>query len=124
MPIMLASEQGQVHGVRNMNDIRSVDFSDAQIKSLLFDVYSAGFEAGYSQCTDIHTGFSTWYRNVIQKDNLPVYAALDRTDKDVRDAMDSVLCINQILYSGHYERIRSQLEFAEKVLKDFIAERC
>lgn len=31
-----------------MNDIRSVDFSDAQLKSLLFEVYSAGFEAGYS----------------------------------------------------------------------------
>lgn len=121
---MLASVQGQVHGVRNMNDIRSVDFSDAQIKSLLFDVYSAGFEAGYSQCTDIHTGFSTWYRNVIQKDNLPVYAALDSTDKDVRDAMDSVCCIKTILYSGNYEPIRSQLEFAEKVLKDFIIERC
>lgn len=107
-----------------MNDIRSVDFSDAQIKSLLFEVYSAGFEAGYSKCTDIHTGFSTWYRNVIQEYNLPVYAALDSTDKDVRDAIDSVCCIKTILYSGHYERIRSQLEFAEKVLKDFIAERC
>lgn len=107
-----------------MNDIRSVDFSDAQIKSLLFEVYSAGFEAGYSQCTDIHTGFSTWYRNIIQNNNLPVYAALDSTDKDVRDAIDSVCCIKTILYSGHYERIRSQLEFAEKVLKDFIAERC
>lgn len=116
--------QVQVHGVKNMNDIRSVDFSDAQLKSLLFDVYSAGFEAGYPRCTDIHTGFNTWYRDVIQKDNLPVYAALDSTDKDVRDAMDSVLCINQILYSGRYESIRSQLEFAEKVLKDFIIERC
>ena len=104
-----------------MNDIRSVDFSDAQLKSLLFDVYSAGFEAGYPRCTDIHTGFNTWYRDVIQKDNLPVYAALD---KDVQNAMDSVLCINQILYSGRYESIRPQLEFAEKVLKDFIAERC
>lgn len=59
-----------------MNDIRSVDFSDAQIKSLLFEVYSAGFEAGYPRCTDIHTGFNTWYRDVIQKDNLPVYAHL------------------------------------------------
>lgn len=64
------------------------------------------------------------YRDVIQKDNLPVYAALDSTDKDVQNAMDSVLCINQILYSGRYESIRPQLEFAEKVLKDFIAERC
>ena len=73
-----------------MNDIRSVDFSDAQLKSLLFEVYSAGFEAGYPRCTDIHTGFNTWYRDVIQKDNLPVYAALDSTDKDVRDAIDSV----------------------------------
>lgn len=67
--------QVQVHGVRSMNDIRSVDFSDAQIKSFLFEVYIAGFEAGYSRCTDIHTGFNTWYRDVIQKDNLPVYAA-------------------------------------------------
>lgn len=116
--------QVQVHGVSSMNDIRSVDFSDAQIKSFLFEVYSAGFETGYSQCTDIHTGFNTWYRDVIQKDNLPVYAALDSTDKDVQDAIDSVCCIKTILYSGHYERIRSQLEFAEKVLKDFIAERC
>ena len=116
--------QVQVHGVRSMNDIRSVDFSDAQLKSFLFEVYSSGFEAGYSRCTDIHTGFSTWYRNVIQKDNLPVYAALDSTDKDARDAIDSVCCIKTILYSGHYEHIRSQLEFAEKVLKDFIAERC
>lgn len=116
--------QVQVHGVRSMNDIRSVDFGDAQIKSFLFEVYSAGFGAGYSRCTDIHTGFNTWYRDVIQKDNLPVYAALDITDKDVRDAIDSVCCIKTILYSGHYERIRSQLEFAEKVLKDFIAERC
>lgn len=107
-----------------MNDIRSVDFSDAQLKSLLFEVYSAGFEAGYSHQADICTGFKTWYRNVIQKDNLPVYAALDSTDKDVRDAMDSVLCINQILYSGRYESIRPQLEYAEKLLKDFIAERC
>ena len=107
-----------------MNDIRSVDFSDAQLKSLLLEVYSAGFEAGYSRCTDIHTGFSTWYHNVIQKDNLPVYAVLDSTDKDVRDAIDSVCCIKTILYSGHYECIRSQLEFAEKVLKDFVAERC
>ena len=107
-----------------MNDIRSVDFSDAQIKSLLFEVYSAGFEAGYSHQADICTGFRTWYRDVIQKDNLPVYAALDSTDKDVRDAIDSVCCIKTILYSGHYEPIRSQLEFAEKVLKDFIAERC
>ena len=115
--------QVQVHGVRSMNDIRSVDFSDAQLKLFLFEVYSAGFEAGYSRCTDIHTGFNTWYRDVIQKDNLPVYAALDSTDKDVRDAIDSVCCIKTILYSGHYERIRSQLEFAEKVLKDFIAER-
>lgn len=103
-----------------MNDIRSVDFSDAQFKSFLFEVYSAGFEAGYSRCTDIHTGFNTWYRDVIQKDNLPVYAALDSTDKDVRDAMDSVLCINQILYSGRYESIRPQIEYAVKVLKDFI----
>ena len=116
--------QVQVHGVRSMNDIRSVDFSDAQIKSLLFEVYNAGFEAGYSRCTDIHTGFNTWYRDVIQKDNLPVYAALDSTEKDVRDAIDSICCIKTILYSGHYERIRSQLEFAEKVLKDFIIERC
>ncbi len=116
--------QVQVHGVRSMNDIRSVDFGDAQIKSFLFEVYSAGFGAGYSRCTDIHTGFNTWYRDVIQKDNLPVYAALDSTNKDVRDAIDSVCCINQILYSGRYESIRPQLEFAEKVLKDFIAERC
>lgn len=116
--------QVQVHGVRSMNDIRSVDFSDAQLKSFLFEVYSAGFEAGYSRCTDIHTGFNTWCHDVIQKDNLPVYAALDSTDKDVRDAIDSVCCIKTILYSGHYERIRSKLEFAEKVLKDFIAERC
>ena len=106
-----------------MNDIRSVDFSDAQIKSLLFEVYSAGFEAGYSQCTDIHTGFNTWYRDVIQKDTLPIYAALDSHDKDVQNAMDSVLCINQILYSGRYESIRPQIEYAVKVLKDFIAER-
>ena len=42
-----------------MNDIRSVDFGDAQLKSLLFEVYSAGFEAGYPRCTDIHTGFNT-----------------------------------------------------------------
>lgn len=116
--------QIQVHGVKSMNDIRLVDFSDAQLKSILFEVYSAGFEAGYSRCTDIHTGFNTWYHDVIQKDNLPVYAALDSTDKDVRDAIDSVCCIKTILYSGHYERIRAQLEFAEKVLKDFIAERC
>ena len=116
--------QVQVHGVRSMNDIRSVDFNDAQLKSLLFEVYSAGFEAGYSRCTDIHTGFSTWYRNVIQKDNLPVYAALDSTNKDVQNAMDSVFCINQILYSGRYESIRPQIEYAVKVLKDFIAERC
>lgn len=107
-----------------MNDIRSVDFSDAQLKSLLFEVYSAGFEAGYSNQADICTGFKTWYRNVIQKDNLPVYAALDSTVKDVRDAMDSVLCINQILYSGRYESIRPQIEYAVKVLKDFIIERC
>lgn len=52
--------QVQVHGVKSMNDIRSVDFSDAQLKSFLFEVYSAGFEAGYSRCTDIHTGFNTW----------------------------------------------------------------
>ena len=103
-----------------MNDIMSVDFSDAQLKSLLFEVYISGFEAGYSNQADICTGFKTWYRNVIQKDNLPVYAALDSTDKDVRDAMDSVLCINQILYSGRYESIRPQIEFAVKVLKDFI----
>ena len=107
-----------------MNDIKSVDFGDAQLKSLLFEVYSAGFEAGYSRCTDIHTGFSTWYRNVIQKDNLPVYAALDSTNKDVQNAMDSVFCINQILYSGRYESIQPQIEYAVKVLKDFIAERC
>lgn len=107
-----------------MNDIRSVDFSDAQIKSFLFEVYGAGFETGYSHQADICTGFKSWYRDMIQKDNLPVYAALDSTDKDVRNAMDSVLCINQILYSGHYESIRPQLEFAVKVLKDFIAERC
>ena len=107
-----------------MNDIRSVDFSDAQFKSFLFEVYSAGFETGYSHQADICTGFKSWYRDMIQKDNLPVYAALDSTDKDVRNAMDSVLCINQILYSGHYESIRPQLEFAVKVLKDFIAERC
>lgn len=107
-----------------MNDIRSVDFSDAQIKSFLFEVYGAGFETGYSHQADIYTGFKSWYRDMIQKDNLPVYAALDSTDKDVRNAMDSVLCINQILYSGHYESIRPQLEFAVKVLKDFIAERC
>ena len=116
--------QVQVHGVRSMNDIRSVDFSDAQLKSLLFEVYSAGFEAGYSNQADICTGFKTWYRNVIQKDNLPVYAALDSTNKDVQNAMDSVLCINQILYSGRYESIRPQLEYAVKVLKDFIIERC
>ena len=116
--------QVQVHGVRSMNDIRSVDFSEAQLKSLLFEVYSAGFEAGYSNQADICTGFKTWYRNVIQKDNLPVYAALDSTDKDVRDAMDSVLCINQILYSGRYESIRPQIEYAVKVLKKFIIERC
>ena len=107
-----------------MNDIRSVDFSDAQLKSLLFEVYSAGFEAGYSHQADICTGFRTWYRNVIQKDNLPVYAALDSHDKDVRNAMDSVLCINQILYSGRYESIRPQIEYAVKVLKDFITRRC
>ena len=107
-----------------MNNIRSVDFSDAQLKSLLFEVYSAGFEAGYSHQADICTGFRTWYRDVIQKDNLPVYAALDSTDKDVRDAMDSVLCINQILYSGRYESIRPQIEYAVKVLKNFIIERC
>lgn len=107
-----------------MNDIRSVDFGDAQIKSFLFEVYSAGFEAGYSRCTDIQTGFNTWYRDVIQKDNLPVYAALDSTNKDVRDAIDSVCCINQILYSGRYESIRPQIEYAVKVLKDFIIERC
>lgn len=107
-----------------MNAIRSVDFSDAQLKSLLFEVYSAGFEAGYSHQADICTGFKTWYRDVIRKDNLPVYAALGSTDKDVRDAMDSVLCINQILYSKNYELIRPQLEFAVKVLKDFIIERC
>lgn len=106
-----------------MNDIRSVDFSDAQIKSFLFEVYSAGFEAGYSRCTDIHTGFNTWYLDVIQKDTLPVYAELDSTDKDVRNAVDSVLCINEILRSKQYESIRPQLEFAVKVLKDFIAER-
>ena len=116
--------QVQVHGVRSMNDIRSVDFSDAQFKSLLFEVYSAGFGAGYSRCTDIHTGFNTWYHDVIQKDNLPVYAALDSTNKDVQNAMDSVLCINQILYSGRYESIRPQIEYAVKVLKDFIIERC
>ena len=107
-----------------MNDIRSVDFSDTQIKSFLFEVYGAGFETGYSHQADICTGFKSWYRDMIQKDNLPVYAALDSTDKDVRNAMDSVLCINQTLYSGHYESIRPQLEFAVKVLKDFIAERC
>lgn len=107
-----------------MNDIRSVDFSDAQLKSLLFEVYSAGFEAGYSNQADICTGFRTWYRNVIQKDNLPVYAALDSTDKDMRNAVDSVCCIKTILYSGHYEHIRPQLEYAVEVLKDFIAERC
>lgn len=107
-----------------MNAIRTVDFSDAQIKSFLFEVYGAGFETGYSHQADICTGFKSWYRDMIQKDNLPVYAALDSTDKDVRNAMDSVLCINQILYSGHYESIRPQLEFAVKVLKDFIAERC
>ena len=107
-----------------MNNIRSVDFSDAQLKSLLFEVYSAGFEAGYSHQADICTGFRTWYRDVIRKDNLPVYAALDSTDKDVRDAMDSVLCINQILYSGRYESIRPQIEYAVKVLKNFIIERC
>lgn len=107
-----------------MNAIRTVDFSDAQIKSFLFEVYSAGFEAGYSRCTDIHTGFNTWYRDVIQKDILPVYAALDSPDKDVRNAMDSVLCISQLLYSKCYDTIRPQLEFAVKVLKDFIAARC
>ncbi len=107
-----------------MNDIRSVDFSDAQLKSFLFEVYGAGFEVGYSHQADICTGFRTWYRDVIQKDNLPVSAALDSTDKDVQNAMDSVLCINQILYSGRYESIRPQLEYAVKVLKDFIAERC
>ena len=107
-----------------MRAIREVDFNDAQLKSFLFEVYSAGFESGYSHRVDICTGFKSWYRDMIQKDNLPVYAALDSTDKDVRNAMDSVLCINQILYSGHYESIRPQLEFAVKVLKDFIAERC
>ena len=107
-----------------MNVIRSVDFSDEQIKSFLFEVYSAGFEAGYSRQTDILTGFDIWYRDVIQKDNLPVYAALGSKDKDVQDAIDSVCCIKTILYSGHYEHIRPQIEFAEKVLKDFITERC
>lgn len=107
-----------------MNDVRTVDFNDAQIKSFLFEIYSAGFESGYSHQTDICTGFRSWYRDVIQKDNLPVYAALDSTDKDVRDAIDSVCCIKAILYSGHYEHIRPQIEFAEKVLKDFITARC
>lgn len=107
-----------------MRAIREVDFSSAQIKSFLFEVYGAGFETGYSHQADICTGFKSWYCDVIQKDNLPVYAALDSTDKDVRNAMDSVLCINQILYSGHYESIRPQLEFAVKVLKDFITKRC
>ena len=92
-----------------MNDIRSVDFSDAQLKSLLFEVYSAGFEAGYSHQADICTGFKTWYRDVIRKDNLPVYAALGSTDKDVRDAMDSVLCIQRTMNSsGHSLNLRSK----------------
>lgn len=120
---MLASVQGQVHRSRNMNDIRSVDFSDAQIKSFLFEVYSAGFEAGYSHQVDVCAGFRSWYRDVIQKDNLPVYAALDSADKDVRDAIDSVCCIKTILHSGHYEPIRPQLEFAAKVLEAFIVDR-
>lgn len=107
-----------------MNAIRTVDFSDTQFKELLFDIYSAGFNAGYSRQASAYAGFRIWYRDVAQKGKLPVYMILESSARDMRNALDSVMCINEILHSKRYESIRPQLEFAVKVLKDFIAERC
>ena len=41
--------------------------NDKEIKDILFEIYSAGFEAGYSQEIDIKSAFEKYY-NLLIKD--------------------------------------------------------
>lgn len=50
-----------MHKGENFKKIRVADFSEPKFKALLFEIYSAGFESGYSNCTDIRNGFNIWY---------------------------------------------------------------
>ena len=42
----------------NENDIRT-------IRELMFEIYQAGFEAGYSKDVDIRTAYDTYFKKVI-----------------------------------------------------------
>jgi hypothetical protein len=41
--------------------------NEIDIKHLLFEVYSAGFEAGYSQETDIVTAYDQYWDNLLKQ---------------------------------------------------------
>lgn len=41
--------------------------TEHELKQLLFEVYSAGFEAGYSQETDIATAYNRYWGNLLKQ---------------------------------------------------------
>lgn len=41
--------------------------TEYELKQLLFKVYSAGFEEGYSQETDIVTAYNQYWDNLLKK---------------------------------------------------------
>jgi hypothetical protein len=47
----------------------SQQLTEAELKSLLFEVYSAGFEAGMSQDIDIVTAYNNWWETTKKGQN-------------------------------------------------------
>ena len=42
--------------------MNSTNYADEEfLKTMLFEIYSAGFEAGYSQNIDIVTAYNKWF---------------------------------------------------------------
>lgn len=40
------------------------DFTPEELKAIMFEIYSAGFEAGYSQNIDIHTAYNEFWNTL------------------------------------------------------------
>lgn len=43
-----------------------MEFSEQDIKAALFEIFSAGYEAGYAAETDIKTAYKNWYERFRQ----------------------------------------------------------
>ena len=43
------------------------ELTSIELKQILFEIYSAGFEAGYAQTDDITTAYNKYFDNLVQE---------------------------------------------------------